>query len=131
MSDKGKSKETDDIDRAHWSDSMRKCLIDICLEQVKAGGRPGVQFSSKAWKIIIENFTQRTGHSFNQKQLKNQLDHLKKLYNAWLHLTSQTGIGFNPHTGCVEMAQDRWTEYLKVFKFLIYFGIYKRGDDSI
>ena len=106
MSDKGKSKETDDIDRAQWSDGMRKCLIDICLEQVRAGGRPGVQFSSKAWKMIIEKFTQRTGHSFNQKQLKNQLDHLNKSYNVWLHLTSQTGIGFNPHTGCVEMAHD-------------------------
>ena len=65
MSNKGKSKETDDIDRAHWSDSMRKCLTDICLEQVKDGGRPGVQFSSKAWKMIIENFTQRTRHGFN------------------------------------------------------------------
>ena len=28
MTDKGKPKEIDDIDRAHWSDSMRKCLID-------------------------------------------------------------------------------------------------------
>lgn len=127
MTDKGKTKEIDDIDRAHWSDSMRKCLIDVCLDQVRSGGRPGVQFSTKAWKVIIENFNQRTGHIFNQKQLKNQVDYLKKLYNAWLHLKSQTGIGFNPHTGCVEMAQDRWMEYLKVYQNCNFFGIYKLG----
>ena len=98
MTDKGKAKVTDDINRAQWSDGMRKCLIDICLKQVKSRGRPGMQFSSKAWKMIIEKFTKMTKDSFNQKQLKNQLDNLKKLYNAWLHLTSQTGIGFNPHT---------------------------------
>ena len=48
MTDKGKSKVTDDVDRAQWSDGMRKCLIDICLEQVKSGGRLGIQFSPKA-----------------------------------------------------------------------------------
>ena len=58
-----------------------------------------VQFSTKAWNVIIENFNQR-GHIFNQEQLiKNQVDYLKKISNAWLHLKSQTGIGFNPHTG--------------------------------
>ena len=40
MTDKGKTKEIDDIDHAHWSDSMRKCLIDVCLDQVKSRGRP-------------------------------------------------------------------------------------------
>ena len=60
MTDKGKAKVTDDIDCAQWFDGMRKRLIDICLEQIKSGGRPGIQFSSKVWKMIIEKFTQRT-----------------------------------------------------------------------
>ena len=48
MTDKERTKKIDDIDHAHWSDSMRNCLIDVCLDQVKFGGRPGVQFSTKA-----------------------------------------------------------------------------------
>ena len=59
MTDKGNTKEIDVIYRVHWSDSMRKCLIDVCLDQVKSGGRPGVQFCTKAWKVIIKKFNQR------------------------------------------------------------------------
>ena len=47
MTDKGKSKVTYNIDSAQWSDRMRKCLIDICLEQVKSGGRPGYNLAQK------------------------------------------------------------------------------------
>lgn len=98
-----------------------RIAIDVCLEQVKSGGWPRLQFSPRAWKVIKKS-NSRTWHNFNQKQLKNQLDGMKKLYNAWLNLTSQADIGFNPHTGCVEMAQDWWTEYLKLYTIFGCFG---------
>ncbi|KAF8392918.1 hypothetical protein HHK36_021158 [Tetracentron sinense] len=111
-----KEKKKVDTSRAAWPDNMRKILLDLCIEQVQLSGKPGVNFLPFTWKIIIDKYKEKTGRQYSQKQLRNQLDAMKRLYNAWVVLCGQTGIGRNDATHTITMDPERWEAYLETHK---------------
>lgn len=108
-----KSKEKVESSRAVWSDNQKKVFLDLCIQEVLSGGRPGTNLKSQSWKRVIDGFKEKTGILYGQKQLKNQWDLMRKQYNAWVTLCGQTGIGYNEVTHTVTMEPERWDEYLK------------------
>ncbi|KAF8389507.1 hypothetical protein HHK36_026202 [Tetracentron sinense] len=96
---------------------MRKILLDLCIEQVQLSGKPGVNFLLFTWKIIIDKYKEKTGRQHSKKQLRNQLDAMKRLYNAWVILCGQTGIGQNDATHTITMEPERWEAYLQTHKY--------------
>lgn len=36
-------------DKAHWSDDQKSIFLDICIEQVRQGGRPNTSFDKCGW----------------------------------------------------------------------------------
>eukprot|EP00268_Persea_americana_P045822 TRINITY_DN4696_c1_g1_i10.p1 TRINITY_DN4696_c1_g1~~TRINITY_DN4696_c1_g1_i10.p1 ORF type:complete len:328 (-),score=51.94 TRINITY_DN4696_c1_g1_i10:166-1149(-) len=108
-----KSKEKAESSRAVWSDNQKKVFLDLCIQEVLSGGRPGTNLKSQSWKRVIDGFKEKTGILYGQKQLKNQWDLMRKQYNAWVTLCGQTGIGYNEVTHTVTMEPERWDEYLK------------------
>lgn len=39
---------------AHWTIENKEIFIDLCLEQIKIGNRPGKGFRAEGWKNIIK-----------------------------------------------------------------------------
>ncbi|KAF8400173.1 hypothetical protein HHK36_013469 [Tetracentron sinense] len=104
---------TSEKNRAAWSKGTRRIFIDLCIEQIKLGGKPSSNLKPKAWKKVVEAFVKNTGLNYDQRQLKNQWDLMKRQYLAWSKLLQQTGIGYNAHTHIIQMEDERWVEYLK------------------
>ncbi|KAK1260386.1 hypothetical protein QJS04_geneDACA023789 [Acorus gramineus] len=100
--------------RAAWSPEMKKLFIDLCLEQVKLGGRPGSNLKTSAWKKVREEFNNKNMTNYDQRQFKNYWDMLRKQWNAWKKLISLTGIGEVAPGQTVQMDQERWDEQIKV-----------------
>ena len=98
MAPSHKGKEKAETSRAVWSENMKKIFLDLCIEEVLQGGRPGSNFKAQSWTKIIEGFKVKTGLLYGQKQLKNQWDLMRKQYNAWTILCGQIGVGYNEAT---------------------------------
>ncbi|KAK1264389.1 hypothetical protein QJS04_geneDACA022931 [Acorus gramineus] len=94
---------------------MKKMFIDLCLDQVKVGGRPGANLKTSAWKKVREEFNQRNLVNYEQKQFKNYWDMLRKQWNTWKRLISLTGIGEVAPGQTVQMDQERWDEHIKAY----------------
>ncbi|KAF8398272.1 hypothetical protein HHK36_017199 [Tetracentron sinense] len=76
----------------------------------------GVNFLPLIWKIIINKYKEKIGRQYSQKQLRNQLDAMKRLYNAWVVLCGQTGIGRNDATNTITMDPERWEAYVETHR---------------
>ena len=100
--------------RALWAIENKKSFIYLCIEEVQIGGRPGSHLKASSWKKIITSFNKKTKLNYDQKQLKNMGDIMKKQYATLKQLLNQTGIGYNEDTHIVTMEAERWEEYLKV-----------------
>ncbi|KAK1259521.1 hypothetical protein QJS04_geneDACA014442 [Acorus gramineus] len=94
---------------------MKKIFIDLCLEQVRLGGRPGSNLKTSAWKKVREEFNQRNLVNYEQKQFKNYWDMLRKQWNTWKRLISLTGIGEVAPGQTVQMDQERWDEHITAY----------------
>lgn len=75
-SHKGKGKA--ETSRVVWSENMKKIFLDLCIEEVLQGGRPGSNFKAQSWTKIIESSKVKTRLLYGQKQLKNQWDLMRK-----------------------------------------------------
>lgn len=81
--------------RASWSNENKKIFFGQCIEEVQTGGRPGSHLKVPSWKKIITAFNEKIKLNYDQKQLKNMWDIMKKQYAAWKKLLNQTGVGYN------------------------------------
>lgn len=45
---------------AHWTTENKELFIDLALQQIKIGNRPGKGFKAKSWKYIINGFKEKT-----------------------------------------------------------------------
>ncbi|XP_054801500.1 uncharacterized protein LOC129305518 [Prosopis cineraria] len=70
-----------DKGKAVWNSTLTKIFIKECLEQVYKKQRKGTTFNKNGWQAIIEGFEAKTGKSYEQKQLKNKLDNMRKEWN--------------------------------------------------
>lgn len=73
-------------DKANWDSIQTKRFLNLCLEQVKEGRRPGSHFTKKDWLKIQSGFVDKTGKRYDQPQLKNKWDNIKKDYKLWRKL---------------------------------------------
>ena len=53
-------------------------FINLCVEQVKAGHRPGTHLDMVGWENVITMFKTMTGKAYQPVQMKNHWDVLKK-----------------------------------------------------
>ncbi|KAG5523784.1 hypothetical protein RHGRI_030695 [Rhododendron griersonianum] len=93
------------LDRAKWTPSLTRCLLEACAEESDEFGRALTGFSSLGWQRIVTTFARKTGTlNYKKEQLKNKHDRLKEEWKAWILVaedTSQTGLGRDPDTGAI------------------------------
>ncbi|XP_054790806.1 uncharacterized protein LOC129296237 [Prosopis cineraria] len=70
-----------DKGKAVWNSTLTEIFIKECLEQVYKKQRKGTTFNKNGWQATIEGFEAKTGKRYEQKQLKNKLDNMRKEWN--------------------------------------------------
>ncbi|KAF7125086.1 hypothetical protein RHSIM_Rhsim12G0127300 [Rhododendron simsii] len=104
------------LDRAKWTPSLTRCLLEACAEEIDKFGRALIGFSSQGWQHIVQAFAMKTGTMICKKeQLKNKYDRLKEEWKAWILVakdTSQTGLGRDPDTGAITGPQHWWASMI-------------------
>ena len=102
-----------------WDHSTLMVFIDLCMNEVKNGNRPGSHFNKAGWGNIEKNMKERTARCFDKKQLKNKWDNMKKewkLYDRLMRL--ETGIGWDPVKKTFNASPEWWDEKIQVIFFI-------------
>ena len=102
-----------------WDHSTLMVFIDLCMNEVKNGNRPGSHFNKAGWGNIEKNMKERTSRCFDKKQLKNKWDNMKKewkLYDRLMRL--ETGIGWDPVKKTFNASPEWWDEKIQVIFFI-------------
>jgi hypothetical protein len=84
------------------------------VEEINTGNRPLGTLNGRSYKCLGEKFFATTGKYYTQIQLKNRWDNLKILYNFWIWLWTNTGLGRNPNLGTIVASDEWWVENTNV-----------------
>ena len=102
------------MDKAAWDRETTEVLIKECLEQIIKKARNNASFKKKGWKEIEAGFNAKTGKKYDNKQLRNRLDTLKREWSKWEALCKETGVGWDPKTNTVVAPNEWWEKKIKV-----------------
>ncbi|KAG8380784.1 hypothetical protein BUALT_Bualt06G0052000 [Buddleja alternifolia] len=98
--------------KAHWTPDNREMFIDLCLEQISQGNKPGTHLTREGWKNILDSFRTMTGQNYSRIQLKNHWDMTKKHWKVWHKLISTEHMKWNPVTRTFRASREEWDEYI-------------------
>ncbi|XP_057432803.1 L10-interacting MYB domain-containing protein-like [Lotus japonicus] len=94
---------------AKWEPNSTKVILDICMEEVRKRGKPGIKFKSEKWEDIREEFERQTNKSYTQKQLKSKMYNLRTDLVTWKQLVGkETYLTMNNQTGTIEADAAWW-----------------------
>ncbi|XP_022027780.1 uncharacterized protein LOC110928996 [Helianthus annuus] len=99
--------------RLLWDDFTFKAFVDACVLEYNRGNIPGTSFSKVGWANIINSMYEKTGKTFERKQITNKWDSMKKewkLYDRLMRL--ETGIGGT--RSFIDALPEWWEEKIKV-----------------
>ncbi|KAJ9561868.1 hypothetical protein OSB04_007028 [Centaurea solstitialis] len=97
-------------------------FIELCMNEVTNGNRPGSHFNKIGWTNIEKNINDRTGKVFDKKQLKNKWDYMKKEWKLYDRLKRiESDIGWDPDRKTIVAPAEWWDEKIKGDKDLAKF----------
>ncbi|KAK8933642.1 hypothetical protein KSP39_PZI015827 [Platanthera zijinensis] len=101
--------------QASWESGEVMLFCDLCIKEIGLGNRPTTHFSKEGWTNLIAGFKERTGKSYDQLQMKNKWDHLKKDWKLWKELKhGETGLGWDPEKRTIAASEEWWADKIKV-----------------
>lgn len=69
-------------EKAKWNPETTKVFCEVCAKEVCGGNRPHTHFNGVGWYNVVTKFQERSGSSYDYRQLKNGLDAQKTQCNA-------------------------------------------------
>ena len=63
--------------RAKWNDANNACLLELCIEQRRAGTYNGSQMSGEGYQAVVDGLLARRRLVYTRGQVKNQIGILK------------------------------------------------------
>lgn len=106
------------VDRAHWSDENNACLLELCIEQRRAGTYNGAQMTGEGYKAVVDGLFARRRLVYSCGSIKNQLTVLKSIHGFWRYLQSHTGLGRRPD-GSIDADSEHWATHTEVYFFIL------------
>ncbi|XP_019248402.1 PREDICTED: L10-interacting MYB domain-containing protein-like [Nicotiana attenuata] len=70
-------------EKAEWDAETTELFLNICVEEILAGTRPGTHFSRLGWSNLVQKFNDKTGRNYDKVKLKNKWDSLKGTWKEW------------------------------------------------
>ncbi|XP_026432232.1 uncharacterized protein LOC113329587 isoform X2 [Papaver somniferum] len=101
-------------DGLHWSTSVKKYYIDLCVKEINEKGRLLTRLRPQSWIKVSQQLEKKFGSKFNQNQLSSQWVHLRRQYIAWSKLMNAAGSGYNAKTHTFDWSEDKWAEFTKM-----------------
>ncbi|KAK6145456.1 hypothetical protein DH2020_022276 [Rehmannia glutinosa] len=99
--------------KANWTPDNHELFIDLCLEQISKGNKPGTHFTAQGWRNILESFHSISDLKYDRIQLKNHWDMTKKNWKVWHYLVSDDRLKWDPDRRRFGASEEEWDEYLQ------------------
>lgn len=100
--------------KATWNPAFHKVFVGLCLREVLKVNEPGARLTKESWWSIVESFYEKTGVTYDKKQLKNHYDSTRKLWKVWDKLTRDSSMKWDPETSKFDASEEDWCDYIKV-----------------
>lgn len=100
--------------KATWKAEFHEMFLDLCIEQINAGNKPGTHFTREGWRNIEESFMNNTGVFYERKQFKNHWDNTKEQWKIWRKLIETGSMKWDPHSRKFGAREDEWATYIQV-----------------
>ncbi|KAJ1270020.1 hypothetical protein BS78_06G022600 [Paspalum vaginatum] len=98
-----------------WDTFAVKAFNEICVEEVLVHNRPQQCLNSVGYANLVRKFFESTIRPYDEQQMKNKWDVLKRKYTQWKTLNIRaTGLGRDPVTGCIVATAEWWAEQNKL-----------------
>nr|XP_043629054.1 uncharacterized protein LOC122600408 [Erigeron canadensis] len=97
-----------------WTDSAHMIFLELCLNEIRIGNKPTGYCNAVGYKNLEKYMKDRTGKTFDRKQIKNHWEGMKKewkLYDRLMRLES--GIGWDPVRKTIDASASWWDEKIK------------------
>ncbi|GJV16412.1 L10-interacting MYB domain-containing protein-like protein [Tanacetum coccineum] len=97
-----------------WDTSTHTTFVELCLEEVKNGNKPGSHFNKIGWANLGNQLKARTGKVFCKQQLKNHWDTMKKDWKLYDRLMKiESGLGLDPVRKTIDATPEWWDEKIE------------------
>ncbi|XP_021988488.1 L10-interacting MYB domain-containing protein-like isoform X2 [Helianthus annuus] len=97
-----------------WTDDTHMIFLELCLNEVRVGNKPTGYFNKFGYENLEKYMKERTGKTFDHKQIKNHWETMKKewkLYDRLMRLES--GIGWDPVRKTIDASDEWWDKKIK------------------
>lgn len=99
--------------RAKWNDSNNACLLELFIEQRRAGTYNGLQMSGEGYQAVVDGLLARRRLVYSRGQVKNQIGVLRNIHSFWRFLQTHTGLGRRPD-GSIDADHEFWATHTEV-----------------
>ncbi|KAL7108766.1 hypothetical protein ACP275_06G134600 [Erythranthe tilingii] len=99
--------------KASWTPENHELFIDLCLEQISIGNKPGTHLTKNGWNNLLGSFHSITGIKYERIQLKNHWDMTKKNWKIWHDLVSTEWLKWDPVERSFGASEQEWDQYIR------------------
>lgn len=100
--------------KATWTADFHEIFLDLCLEQINAGNKPGTHFTRVGWRNIEDSFMNNSGVFYEKKQFKNHWDNTKEQWKVWRKLIGTRSMKWDPDTRKFGASEEEWANYTQM-----------------
>uniref|UniRef100_K4AKV9 Myb/SANT-like domain-containing protein n=1 Tax=Setaria italica TaxID=4555 RepID=K4AKV9_SETIT len=96
--------------RANGDEATMKILLDLCIAEKNQFNWSNRCLTKLGWQHVYRSFKQQTGLNLGSKQLQNKLNALRRAFQSWKDLQSQSGLGRDKQTCGVAADSSFWDD---------------------
>ena len=88
-------------------------FLDICIDLARVGHMPGSHLDALGYVLLETKLKEKTRVTSTRAQLKNKFEKLRKDWQVWGVLSTQTGKSWNSLRQTWDGVDDEWWQNMK------------------
>ncbi|XP_052203034.1 L10-interacting MYB domain-containing protein-like [Diospyros lotus] len=99
---------------AKWNDHTHLQFIELVEQEIQKGNGPGSFINKDGWKNLVKIFNEITGKCYDNKQLKNHWDSMKKEWTLFKQMMrGESGLGWDESKKTIAADNAWWEQKIK------------------